>query len=135
MHLLRAFAERIFQLIKREAILLFTERRGAEPACAITENETAFFFEPLKMNEILNIFELLKKDIVIIEGLKELDFPAIVCGKDINDAKELSQGKELICYSGIMANEIKDNLDNVKVINTLTSVDEIYGLIKNKLKI
>ena len=124
-----------FSLDKNGSNTFVHRKAGAEPVCAITENETAFFFEPLEMDEILGIFELLKKEIVIIEGLKELDFPTIVCGKDINDANELSQGKEIICYSGIMANKINNSLNNIPVINTLTSADDIYGLIKKRLNI
>ena len=82
----------------------------------------------MDIDEILNIFKLLKKDIIIIEGLKELNFPTIICGKDIDDAKELGSGKEIILYSVIMATDDKiKNIDGINVYNALNSFEKIYA--------
>jgi molybdopterin-guanine dinucleotide biosynthesis protein B len=106
-------------------------KAGASPVCAITENEVCFFFEPnMELEKIFEIFRLLNRDVLIIEGMKEYDLPAIVCGKDIEDAKELSSGKKIILYSGIMANDENTKMiEGIKVYNTLDSFEEIYKIV------
>ncbi len=83
-------------------------RSGGVPVCAVTPSETALFFNPdLPMDEIFGIFRFLKKDIVIIEGMKKEKFPCVICAKDEDDARILSEGKDIICYAGVFTGTYK----------------------------
>ncbi len=82
----------------------------------------------LTLNEMLSH---LKSDFVVVEGMKDVALPRIICAKDDEQLEELVDGT-VFAISGKYAND-HDKYKDLKVYNTTDQIKELTDLVIEKV--
>ena len=102
---------------------------GSNTVIARGINETyQIWNRQLSLNEMLSH---LKSDYVVVEGMKSVALPRIICAKDDEQLKELVDGT-VFAISGKYA-DIHDKYENINVFKSKDQVKELTDLIIEKV--
>ena len=108
-------------------------KAGAEPVCALTGRDVSLIFNAtLEFSRITELFNYLKKDLLIVEGMKDKDFPSIICSKEKEGGIEMAKGKDVICFSGLLSDKEKEIKG--KPVISYTEVQKIASLVLEHLE-